>query len=217
MFWQKKAWADRSFSVEWFEKVWAPFVKANYTNTNGKIEENVLFLDNLSCQIWSGFRDLLKTVGTCPIYFPPNMTDMLQPIDAGPGRSLKYFYNLAQEDWLLEPINNDRWSSGLPKFSASERRILSTHWLGKAVREWKKKSFQTYFRKTGCLITLDKSGDELIRPEKLDGEPTGDGPKYDVTTARNLPTLDIRHGSGFPRVRNTQASSKVIIPVISPQ
>ena len=47
-----------------------------------------LFLDNLSCQIWSGFRDLLKTVNTCSIYFPPNMTDSLPPISPNPPPSI---------------------------------------------------------------------------------------------------------------------------------
>ena len=70
--------------------------------------------------------------------------------------------------------NVDLWTATADaSLSARERRILITHWVGKA---WEKiheasenysKCLWRYFEKTGCLITADGSGDEKINPEGL--------------------------------------------------
>ena len=58
------------------------------------------------------------------------------------------------------------------KFSAKERRILIAHWVGEAYQDLCKNEYDNLrwrtFEKTGCLMTADGSGEELITPEGLD-------------------------------------------------
>jgi hypothetical protein len=204
--WQKKAWADRKVMFVWFKEVWKPFIDANFLR-DGRYEETILFLDNLDAQIWHSFRDLLKTVGTLAFYYPPNMTDQLAPIDAGPGRALKYSMEKQQEEWLLEDENLQRWlgeenedGSEPARFTASERRMLLVDRAYKAVPQWSAKGFGVYFEKTGCAITVDGSKDNLIRPEKLDGKPGR--PLYTAAAARDSGTTQTRHLTGWHKSRS---------------
>ena len=77
--------------------------------------------------------------------------------------------------WLLAGLillekgeNLELWHD---KLSAKKRRILMTKWTGKAWRELRqdKLFFKKLFQKTGCLMTIDGTDDELIRPQGLDG------------------------------------------------
>ena len=77
--------------------------------------------------------------------------------------------------WLLAGLillekgeNLELWHD---KLSAIKRRILMTKWTGKAWRELRqdKLFFKKLFQKTGCLMTIDGTDDELIRPQGLDG------------------------------------------------
>jgi len=49
------------------------------------------------------------------------------------------------------------------------RRVLMTKWTGEAWREIRedKEFFTKLFEKTGCLITVDGSGDSKIQPQGL--------------------------------------------------
>ena len=55
------------------------------------------------------------------------------------GQTLKELMRIEQEEWLDIPGNFDKWAS--QKLSASERRILTTHWIGEA---WQKFSSNKY-------------------------------------------------------------------------
>ena len=56
-------------------------------------------------------------------------------------------------------------------FTASEKKILMTKWLGDAYREfssWKYDCLHYHlFQKTRCLITADRVDDKFIQPEGL--------------------------------------------------
>ena len=57
------------------------------------------------------------------------------------------------------------------KLSASDRRILMTQWVGEANLKLQGEHYKGFrkncFTKTGCLITVDGSDDDKIKPEGL--------------------------------------------------
>ena len=73
-------------------------------------------------------------------------------VDAGAGRMMKYL--VAQQ--LDEQLDNDaafmtKWIDG--KFTASQRRVLITKWVGNAWDDFCHGGYiHKYFEKTGCLI-----------------------------------------------------------------
>ena len=79
----------------------------------------------------------------------------------------------AQRDWLDDDVNADRWHGHGDPFTAKERRILITHWVGNAYERVISDKYAEFRRKmwekTGCLITADGSEDEKISPEGLPG------------------------------------------------
>ena len=72
--------------------------------------------------------------------------------------------------WLDDDGNIDKWYCE-SIFSASEKRILITNWVGNAYRTICSSKYDNLrcrlFQKTGTLITADGSDDERIQPEGL--------------------------------------------------
>lgn len=97
---------------------------------------------------------------------PENHTDKIQPNDAGCGQMMKVKIADALDRWLETEDNLCKWQD---KLSAKDKRILMTQWTGEAWSEFKEnKGFlKRLFEKTGCLITIDGSGDEYITPQGL--------------------------------------------------
>ena len=65
-------------------------------------------------------------------YLLKNTTDITQPIDAGYAQTLKLKISHAQERWLEDEQNANKWCNMEQKFSAKERRIVICHWEGEA-------------------------------------------------------------------------------------
>ena len=57
------------------------------------------------------------------------MTNFIQPIDAGLGRSVRIKIGHALDVWLMDAENLEMWES---KMSASERRFVTTKFIGTA-------------------------------------------------------------------------------------
>ena len=82
------------------------------------------------------------------------MTEMVQPIDAGYGRSLRCAIGRELDAWLMDAANLIKWEG---KMTAMERRVLVTHLIGRAqdYMMLQKNDEQRIgcFERTGCLIT----------------------------------------------------------------
>ena len=162
---QKKAWADRQFVLDWARMYFCPFVKENVPPEL----ENIYFCDNLDAHLQQSFLDLLKTVNCFRWFLPVRSTSETQPVDAGLGRLTKYLVSQEFEEWLEIDDNLEIWENG--KLSASEKRILVTKFVGAA---WDKIFLsgkynpKAYFEKTGCLLTLNGSEDAKVRIEGCD-------------------------------------------------
>ena len=82
VFWQKNGWMDKEVALQWVEKTFSPAVD--------KSHENVLFLDNLSCQCSEEFTlNCQRKTNTVVYPLPPSSTDKVQPIDAREGTQMK--------------------------------------------------------------------------------------------------------------------------------
>ena len=80
---------------------------------------------------------------------------------------------IEHNEWLDMEDNANRWFCDDNKFTASERRILITHWAGNAWEKLISSKYESFIRKcwqkTGCLMTADGSDDTLIKPEGMVG------------------------------------------------
>eukprot|EP00794_Sanderia_malayensis_P013638 gene13638-15064_t len=157
IYWQPSAWMDSNVALKWVKNTFAPAVC--------KKSENVLFLDNLSCQMTQQFHSACKQFASTLVYpLPPGETDKCQPVDQGEGYMIKQLIGQELDKYLEEDDNLEKWQTSL---TAGERRILLTKWVGEA---WEKLNTnlsyrKKLFQKTGLLMTADGSDDELIRPE----------------------------------------------------
>lgn len=160
VYFQQNAWIDAEVNMQWCRKTLFPGVG----NTE---QEKVIFADNVSFQQSKEFHEACRNEINATVYMlPENHTDKIQPIDAGCGRMMKVKISCAMDRWLETEENLDKWHD---KLSAKDRWILMTRWTGEAWSELKEnKGFlKRLFEKTGCLLTIDGSGDEFITPQGL--------------------------------------------------
>ena len=132
-------------------------------------EHFVLFLDNLNSQTSDEFKEAVANLDGVCWYGVPGATDIWQPVDAGYAELLKVKIRQEHYNWL------DKWYGLDQTFSASDRRILITHWVGEAYKSSTDTKFDHYrrrlFQKTGCLLTADGTADgtddDLVQPGGL--------------------------------------------------
>ncbi|XP_065060635.1 uncharacterized protein LOC135687930 [Rhopilema esculentum] len=161
VYFQKNAWMDNEINLEWTENTLVPGVA-------DKSKESVIFADNVSFQLRKEFHEACRTKCNAVVYMLPEyQTDKVQPIDAGIGRFMKLKIGNALDKWLEIDEKVEKWHG---KMSAKERRILMTKLAGDAWDEMQhyKDIFRKAFKRTGCLMTVDGSGDNLVRPQGIE-------------------------------------------------
>ena len=111
-------------------------------------------------------------------------------MDAGYAGLLKVFTKQAFFNWLDDDENANKWY-GVDKFTASERRILITHWVGEGYRKLLNSTYDSYrwrlFQKTGCLLTADGSDDHLVQPEGLSDYSVPPPAEFDPSNSSPIP------------------------------
>jgi len=116
----------------------AEYIKSpEYTKVDETPREFLLFSDNLHGQKTDNFKSHLRSLGGSSHNLLPGNTDELQPVDRGVGSALKRECTEVQDEWLRVQENFDKWKEG--RITASERRILLTHWYAKAWERMLKK------------------------------------------------------------------------------
>ena len=133
-------------------------------------EPFVLFCDNLEGQKAEVLKESAEALGGIVWYGVANVTDIWQAIDAGYATFLKVLTKQKFFNWLDDEDHIDKWY-GETVFSASEKRILITRWVGKAYRKICDPKYDhlryCLFEKTGTFITSDGSDNDKIQPEGL--------------------------------------------------
>ena len=155
VFAQAKAWADRETSVRWLKETFKKHISERTRQEGGIRPRTLMFCDNLDAQVHDGFLDELKRNGTTRNLLVAGETEMLQPIDAGIGSTIKIIMGQIQDEWLDRDDNLNLWESS--DLNARERRILITQWLGEA---WERlttspayvDTFFKSFQKTGFVL-----------------------------------------------------------------
>ena len=161
MYWQKNAWVDTKVMLELASK----FVREKKRRHGD--DWVVLYADNLSAHLAPQVKTIFGDNKVLIVYFPPGMTEIVQPIDAGYGRSLRAAIGRELDSWLMNAENLLRWEG---KMTAMERMILVTHLVARAQKYMlspnQDSSRVSCFERTGCLITATMSEkDNLIAPQ----------------------------------------------------
>jgi len=102
------------------------------------------------------------------VFFPTAMTEVIQPIDAGYGRSTRCCIGNEMDRWLMDTSNLEKREANM---TASERRILVSYLVGQANSKMMSDEMDDLrigcFERTGCLITrdIDVKLDKKIKPQ----------------------------------------------------
>ena len=128
----------------------------------------ILFCDNLSAHLDDEVKEIFSAGKVFLCYFPPAMTEIIQPIDAGYGRSLRCEIGNLLDEWLMDSNHLAMWER---RMSASERRVLVMYLVGEANAKMVSEEMDDMrigcFRRTGCLISRDvkEDLDNMIKPQ----------------------------------------------------
>ena len=123
IYFQENAWADTKFLVKWVNNTLKPAVE--------NVNEYVLFCDNLTGQTTDEFKKEIRKTNGIVWFGVANATNVWQPVDCGYGQLYKAQIAIAQEEWLEDDENIERWlGNDGKKLTASGRRILISHRVG---------------------------------------------------------------------------------------
>jgi len=146
---QTNAWTDGKTLPEWLDGF------CNWAKIKTDSGRKLFFLDNLKAQATPEFREELAKRGLVGWYFPPNTTDIVQPVDRHLAQQMKVKISRLLDEKLLQDGEFRNRFLGLEngKFSASDCRILLTHLIAQA---WKEVSLERNFLElgwhTGCVM-----------------------------------------------------------------
>ena len=135
MYFQKNAWADTDFCLEWSKKTFKAILK-----DTGNF---IFFLDNLEAHVQESFRNSIKDLGGITWFGVPNATDTWQQVDGGYAATLKTLINQEFFNWLDED-NVGKWYGAESPITASEKRIHITKWAGNAYRQLNRPSYDKF-------------------------------------------------------------------------
>jgi hypothetical protein len=167
---QKKAWCDEKVMEEWLRNQWR-FCNADMSDSVLKpMVPRLLVLDAHSIHRTEKIKELYKKLNTTVAMIPGGCTSMLQPLDVCINKPFKdRVKRLATEHYNR---NIEQWSAHKDFFySASQRRILITKWVGQAWRELHQDKSETIirsFKKCGISTAPDGSEDDQINIRGLE-------------------------------------------------
>ena len=161
---QKKAWADEAVCEDYALVEMAEITAA--ARLAGR--ESVAIFDNLHGQTTQMHLANLARNRCKRHLLPSNTTDELQLVDAGVGHALKTEMAHLHDEWLSIDDNLELWTTPT-NFPAWRKRALVT-WL--AAQAWEnvcvRFDFEAAATRLGMRMTIDGSGDELIRMQGVE-------------------------------------------------
>ena len=159
---QENGWCDEATMAYWIKNCWKPKVA----------DEMMLVLDVHRAQKTEHINSLLvKECNTTPVFVPPGCTSLVQPLDV----SVNAPFKKRVEDFAQQHLHNnlDRYLTG--KFTAGERRILLTSWVGQAWDELSSNREMVIrsLKKCGISVAGDDSEDFEMAIEGLENYTLG--------------------------------------------
>ena len=165
---QPKAWMDRATWHKYLDTTALPFFEARGFKPQQQEKEGLIFLDNLDAHCVNDSKTKLKSRGILSWFHSPGDTDVEQVVDGGLGALFKNGYTKAQDEWLDDEENLERWENN--EISRRDRRILVTEWVAKAWNKIRSKpaSIIKIWARTGCLMSCDDTNDNKIKVAGVD-------------------------------------------------
>ena len=153
---QPNAWCDEEAMERWIRTSWKPYVK----------EEILLVLDLHKAQKTDRIKQLLGECHTTTVFVPAGCTSIVQPLDVSFNAPFKKKVESAALQHVQE--NLDGYLNG--RFTAGERCILMTKWVGEAWEDLAKNKeiVVRSFKKCGISVAPDGSEDTEIHLEGLE-------------------------------------------------
>jgi hypothetical protein len=142
-------------------------------------QDTLLLADNLNSQVKKDFQDAVKKNARADVRFGVKKgSHVWQPVDHHIG--VRYHVKMDEyyNEWMAEHYMEDYRGGSVP---VEKRRQLMTQWAGRAYRFLEEERvmkeearlldptaphscFYLAFLRTGCLVTVDGTGDEEIKP-----------------------------------------------------
>ena len=153
---QVNAWCDEVVMEHWVRNCWKPCIK----------EDTLLVLDVHRAQKTDHIKGLLSQCKITPVFVPPGCTSIVQPLDVSVNAPLKRRVETAAAQHMQE--NLEGYLNG--KFTAGERRVLLTQWVGQAWEELSsdREMVIRSFKKCGISTAADGSEDFQIHLEGME-------------------------------------------------
>lgn len=146
VYWDENAYASAAVNQAWME---------DFCELAAKNEPEVMLgLDNLSTQKTTNYQQTARDGDVLLTYTPEDTTDLCAVTDDGLGEMTKLGINKLYENDLYNDL--DRLING--EVTASERRILMTHWLKQVTDDIEKNKHDTVvkaFQHCGMLNAKD--------------------------------------------------------------
>lgn len=165
VYFQPNAWCDESIMKQWVADEWGNvFTNSPSRGSSGKI----LVADVHTAQQTDAVKRLLQMKKTVLVNVPPGCTSLVQPLDVSVNKPFKGHIREQLEKHLDE--NLDRYAEG--NLTASERRVLTTKWVGNAWETLCKNNKEMVIRsfvKCGITNKLDGSEDDQVNIRGLEG------------------------------------------------
>ena len=158
---KRRRGTDSAFCNFWAANTYRKSVCGS--STAAPEEQSIIFANNLYGPTTDEFKRVLKKeCDTLLWLLPPKCTDEVQPVNADYGKLFKIYVGKALDGWLPNGVNVEKWESN--KLTASDRRILITHWTADTVTQIDGdiRHLRRLFEKTGLAMTADSSDDNLI-------------------------------------------------------
>lgn len=158
---QAKAWCDQEIMKSWVEEMWRRPISPDAQ------KPKLLIADVHRAQTTPVILSKLKKYKTEVVLVPPGLTNVVQPLDVAFNAEFKGVIDELQNDHMKE--NLDKYVNN--GFTASDRRVLITKWVGEAWarRSEKKDTTQRAFKKCGISTAIDGSEDASIKIRGLEG------------------------------------------------
>ena len=161
VYWDVKAYAGSAVCDAWLEDFNKQTKDAN--------KQRILGLDHWSPQDNDEYHERASKMGIKLNYTPEDTTHLCAVTDAGPGNEIKKrIVKKYKKDLESSAERLDQWKNG--EVSASERRILFTHWLAEAWEDYTtncQEQITNAFKRCGQYNDMNGGENHLVKVEGI--------------------------------------------------
>ena len=169
--WNPKAYANTETTLRWLKQQYK-YATIGFSTGN---PERLLCLDVFRGQMTEEVRQAFRDLNVTTAFIPGGCTGYLQVLDIAINKPLKdRIKELANQHY---DTHFQKWDKG--GYTVGERRVMLTHWVGQAWREFHRDpamvcTIKRTFRQVGLALPVDGSEDENIKIKDIPDVEVGD-------------------------------------------